>query len=77
MSSDKGFMSEVGGAHADTEGFGLIGAGNYAAVVVGKYHHGPVCQVRPEKTLAGNIEIIAVYETEYFFAVKLFHRFSR
>jgi len=75
MSTDKGLMLEIGCTHADTKFFRLIGTGDYAAIIVGKYHHRSVSQVRAEKSFAGDIKVIAVYESKHFFAVELLHCF--
>jgi hypothetical protein len=77
VSVDKGFMLEIGGPHADAKLFGLIGTGDYAAVIIGKHHHRSVIQVRAEEPFAGYIKVIAVYESECFFAVEFSHRFSQ
>ena len=70
-------MLEIGEPHADSNIFGLIGTGNYTAVIIGKHHHRFVRQIRPEETFTGNIEIVAVYESECFFTIKLLHHFSQ
>ena len=48
--------------HADAQGFGFIGAGDDAAVIVGQHDYRLAYEVGPEKALAACIEVIAVNE---------------
>ena len=55
--------------HADAEGFGLVRAGDDAAVVVREHHDGASHEVGPEDTLAGGVEVIAVGKGEHILSL--------
>lgn len=55
--------------HADAEGFGLVRAGDDAAVVVREHHDGASHEVGPEDPLAGGIEVIAVGKGEHILSL--------
>lgn len=47
-------------SHADAESFGLVRAGDDAAVVVREHHDGAACKVGAKDPLAGDEEVVAV-----------------
>lgn len=61
---DDVFYFKEWGAHGDAEGFGFVGAGDDAAIVIGEDDDGMVLQVRVEEPFAGYEEVVAVYESE-------------
>lgn len=56
---------EIGLAHLDAHGLGLVRAGDGAAIVVAQHHHRQAAQARAEGPLAGHVEVVAVDEGEH------------
>ncbi len=53
---------EVGRAHLDAQGLGLVRAGHGTAIVVGQHHHRDPLQGGVEDPLAGDVEVVAVHQ---------------
>ena len=49
-----------GGTHLDAQRFGLVAAGNGAAVVVAQHHGGNPVQAGPEDAFTADVEVVAV-----------------
>ena len=49
-----------GGAHLDAQRFGLVAAGNGAAIVVGQHHHRKAAQAGAEDPLTRHVEVVAI-----------------
>ena len=51
---------EPGRAHGDAQCLGFIGAGNGAAIIVGKHHDGATRQAGAKHTFTTHVKIIAI-----------------
>ena len=58
------FVLEHWRTHRNTEGFHFITASNDAPVIIGEDSYRLILQSRIENTLAGCVEVVAVYEGE-------------
>lgn len=65
MFRKKVFIFKRQSTHFDAEGFGFVGAGNDAAVIIGEDHHGFTVHLDVKNPFTTHIKIITIYQSEH------------